>query len=57
MGVEVELESITTDYKNVEGIMMAHSMTIFQDGEEFLTMTIEEVTFNSGLEDTLFKME
>ena len=27
MGVEVEMESITTDYKKVDGIMTAHSMT------------------------------
>lgn len=53
---EVESESITSDYKKVEGIMMPHSITTFQDGQEFMRMTITEITFNSDLEDSFFKM-
>ena len=36
--------------------MVAHSMTILQDGAEFVRMTLTKVTFNSGLEDSLFQM-
>jgi outer membrane lipoprotein-sorting protein len=57
MGVEVETESFTTDYQKVDGIMVAHTMTTYQDGEEFMTMTLTEINFNSGLEDSMFKME
>ena len=53
---EVESESITSDYKKVEGVMMPQSITIFQDGQEFMKMTIAEITFNSDLEDAFFKM-
>jgi len=56
MGIEVEAESIMSDYKNVEGMMIAHSLITYQDGEEFMTMTVTEVKFNAGLKDSLFKM-
>jgi len=32
-------ETITTDYKKVDGLLIAHSMTQFQDGQEFMRMT------------------
>lgn len=57
MGVEVDQEVFTTDYRKVEGMMVAHEMRIIQDGEEFLTMIFTEVAFNTGLEDSLFKNE
>jgi hypothetical protein len=57
MGVEVDQEVFMTDYKKVDGIMIAHEMRIIQDGEEFLTMTFTEVAFNTGLEDSFFKKE
>ncbi|MFQ5722590.1 MAG: outer membrane lipoprotein carrier protein LolA [Candidatus Aminicenantales bacterium] len=56
MGVEVEGETYFSDYKKVEGMMVPHTLTIYQDGEEFMKMSITEITFNSGLEDDLFKM-
>lgn len=56
MGVEVESEQFASDYKKVIGMMMAHSITVFNDGEEYLSVTITEVSFNTGLEDSLFKM-
>jgi outer membrane lipoprotein-sorting protein len=53
---EVETESITSDYKKVEGLMIPHSITTFQGGQEFMKITITEITFNSDLEDSFFKM-
>lgn len=55
MGIEVEVEQFASDYKKVDGMILAHSITIFQDGEEYLNVTITEVSFNTGLEDSLFK--
>ena len=57
MGGEVEQEMVFSDYKKVDGIMFAHAFTIFQDGEEFGSMILSDVKFNSGLEDSFFKME
>ncbi len=55
-GVEVMAETITGDYKKVDGILIAHSMTVYQDGQEFMKMTMTKVVFNSNLEDSFFKM-
>ena len=55
-GVEVMAESITTDYKKVDGLLVAHSMTQYQDGQEFMKMTMTKVVFNSNLEGSFFKM-
>ena len=55
MGFQVEQESIMGDYREIDGVIIAHSIIIYQDGEEFGSMLVEEVQFNSGLEDSLFK--
>jgi outer membrane lipoprotein-sorting protein len=55
-GEEVMAESIVSDYKKVDGVLLAHSMTTYQDGQEFMRMTFTKVAFNSGLEDSLFQM-
>ena len=56
MSVEVEQESVLSEYKEVEGMMIPHTITTYQDGEEFMTITLTEVSFNTGLEDSFFKM-
>ena len=57
MGSEVEQDIYFSDYKEVDGIMFAHTMTIHQGGEIFAIITITDVKFNSGLDDSFFKME
>lgn len=57
MGIEVEQETILGNYKKVNGLNFAHSVTIYQDGEEFGSIFVGEVKFNSGLEDSLFKKQ
>ena len=54
---EIVEETIMSDYKKVDGVMTAHVLTILRDGEEFGTLTVTDVNFNSGLEDSLFKKE
>lgn len=55
MMMEVEQETFSAEYKKVQGIMLPHSITVFQEGEEFMTSTITDVKINTGLEDSLFK--
>lgn len=57
LGTEVETESFTSDYKKIMRIMVPHSITVFQGGQEYLRLSVTEVSFNSGLEDSLFKMD
>ncbi len=56
MGAEVEQETIQSDFRKVNGMIFPYSMIIYQDDEEFMKLTLTDVTFNSGLEDSLFKM-
>jgi outer membrane lipoprotein-sorting protein len=55
-GVEVMGESTFGDYRKEGDVVIAHSMITNQDGQEFMKMAITKVTFNTGLEDSLFKM-
>ena len=57
MGGEIEQELIFSDYQKVDGILYPMTLTIYQGGEEFLNITMTELTFNSGLEDSFFKIE
>ena len=53
---EVEFEKLMSDYKKVNGIMIPHSMTTYQNGTEYMKITLTEIKFNTGLEDSFFKM-
>ncbi len=55
MMMEVDQETFAAEYKKVQGLMLAHSLTIFQDGEKVMMATVNEVKINTGLEDSLFK--
>lgn len=57
MMMETEAENYMTDYREVDGVMTAFQMNIYQGGEEFVVFTATEVKYNTGLEDSLFKME
>jgi len=57
MGVEAESETFLSDYRKIDGMMVSFSMRIFYDGEETMTMTFTEVKYNTGLDDSLFKMD
>lgn len=55
-GAEVEAEIFPSDYKEVSGMVIPHALKVFQEGREFIKMTIDKVSFNSGVDDSLFKM-
>ena len=57
MMTEIVEETIMSDYKKVDGVMTAYVLTILRDGTEFGTLTVTDVDFNSGLEDSFFKKE
>lgn len=57
MMMETESESYMSDYREIDGVMTAFQMNFFQGGEEFIVFTASEIKYNTGLEDSLFKME
>ena len=57
MGNEVEMEQFQSDYRKENGLLMAHDIIAYSEGEEIQKIIIEEVKFNTGLDDSLFKKE
>lgn len=55
MGVGATTYTFLSDYKDVGGMKVAHTTKVFHGGQEAVTMTITEIKFNTGLEDSLFK--
>jgi len=56
-GTEVESESILSDYRKVGKTMAPFSITVLQSGVEQMKMTITEIVYNTGLEDSLFVLK
>lgn len=56
-GIEIQVEQIMSDFKMVGGMTMAHSIVTCYNGEVFTKIAVENVGFNSGLEDSLFQMD
>jgi outer membrane lipoprotein-sorting protein len=57
MGVEAEAETFLSDWRKVDGTMVSFSVKILYDGEEAMSMTFTEVKYNTGIEDSFFKMD
>jgi len=51
-----EDEIYISDYKDIGGIKIAHTEKLFRKGQEFVTTTFTEIKFNTGIDDSLFKM-
>jgi len=56
-GMDSDVETLFADYKELQGTMISYSFTQFIDGEEFMIFTMEEIKYNSNLEDSLFKKD
>ena len=56
-GKEIEADNILSDYKSVDGYMVAHSMEAREvDSAEGQKLIIESVELNPKVEDSLFKI-
>jgi outer membrane lipoprotein-sorting protein len=56
MGTEIDQETIFGDYRKEGDTVAAHTMTVFQSGTETMKMTFNKIAFNTGIQDSLFKM-
>jgi len=54
---EVEIEQFDSDYKKVDGMIIAHSIVTYYSGQQYIKITISKVSLNTGLDDSLFKMK
>jgi outer membrane lipoprotein-sorting protein len=53
-GAEVVSETYYSDYREVEGVSTPYKISVFQDGQESMQVTITDVVFNGGLGDSTF---
>lgn len=56
-GTEIEAETIISDYRKVGKTMAPFSLTIMQSGVEQMKMTITEIVYNTGIEDSMFVLK
>ncbi len=56
MGVEVPTETYFSDYRKVGDIVAPHVLRIVQEGAEFITMSVTNMSFNDDLDDALFML-
>jgi outer membrane lipoprotein-sorting protein len=55
-GVETETETIYSNYKDVNGMLIAHSIETIVNGQTMMHMIFEEFTFGADIPDSVFKM-
>ena len=53
-GMETEGEGLFSNYKNVDGFMMAHTIEQKAGGQTVMTITLEEVEANVAIDDSIF---
>jgi hypothetical protein len=53
-GEEVAAETVYSDYKNVDGVMTAHRMTIKYDGKTYIEGEITDVKYSEKLDESVF---
>ena len=55
-GTKQKIDTELSNYQQVEGIMVPHTIKQSLNGTPVLTMTIEKAEFNPTIDDTIFKM-
>ncbi len=55
-GQKQALESVMSDYRPVEGIMLPHSVKQFLNGKPMMETKIQKVEINPTVDDALFRM-
>ena len=56
-GSEIQVEQVMSDFRKVDGMTMAYSVTTYYNGSVFNEIRLREVKFNMGLEDSLFQLK
>ncbi len=56
-GTEIQVEQVMSDFRKVDGLTMAFSVTTYYNGSVFNEIRFKDVKFNTGLEDSLFQLK
>lgn len=54
-GEEISAETLYGDYKDVDGVMTAHKITIKYDGKVYIDSEVSEMKYSEKLDDALFE--
>jgi hypothetical protein len=54
-GVDTEVETIFSDFRTVEGVVMSFKMEMNANGSNFSTLVFEEVKFNVEMDNSIFE--
>jgi outer membrane lipoprotein-sorting protein len=55
-GQKMMVEQELSDYREVDGLMVPHTVKSLMNGTPVLTMTVEKIEFNAPIDDAQFKM-
>lgn len=55
-GVETEAETIFSNYKYIDDILVPFSLETKMNGETVMQMVFDEITYNADLDDSIFEM-
>ncbi len=55
-GAEIEVDSYSSDYKEANGLMIAHSIENKMNGQTVMQYNIDSIQFNIEMPDSLFEM-
>ena len=56
-GSPIQVEQVMSDFKEIDGMTMAHTIVTYYNGEVYTKITVQGVKINTGLDDALFKWE
>jgi outer membrane lipoprotein-sorting protein len=54
MGTETDIETLTSDFKEVDGFKMAHKIDQSANGNPAFSMTVEKIEINVPVDDSIF---
>ena len=54
-GEEIAAETLYNDYKNVDGVMTAHKVTIKWDGKVYIEDEVTEMKYSEKIDDSVFE--
>lgn len=55
-GAEVEMETVLSNYKEVNGIMTAHAIDRLINGQPFIQIVLDRVEYDAAVDDAMFSM-
>lgn len=53
----IQVEQVMSDFKEVNGMTMAHTIITYYNGEMYTRISVQEVKINTGLDDALFNWD